>query len=158
MRGLEEVTPVRRVPVIEDAPGPTACAPADVEGLSVLAHQSAMSHSPDRLVPLLSQLPAVPLPQHFQLLRREGLLAAARRLRSTAGLQPVPKPGEPLRLRPGEPKGSSVARPAPSEAYLCAQQDEWGATAPPFEEAQGSPSSMEVCERLARLECCVFSG
>ena len=40
---LQEVAPVRRLPTIDDAPGPTACAAADVQVVCSRGTQAAMS-------------------------------------------------------------------------------------------------------------------
>eukprot|EP00974_Lingulodinium_polyedra_P109304 10574761-Lingulodinium_polyedra.AAC.1 len=45
---LQELAPVRRLPTIDDAPRPTACAPADVQVVSSRGLQAAMSYRHNR--------------------------------------------------------------------------------------------------------------
>ena len=49
---LQDVAPVRRLPTIDDTPGPTACAAADVQVVSSRSTQAAMSKRRNRLVPV----------------------------------------------------------------------------------------------------------
>ena len=49
---LQEEAPVRRLPTIDDAPRPTACAAADVQVVSSRGTQAAMSYRHNRIVPV----------------------------------------------------------------------------------------------------------
>lgn len=103
---LEEVTPVRRLPRIDDAPGATARAAADVQVVAIAPEQTAVPARQNRLVADLKQRSALKHLQRVQLPAREVRLWLA-----SLGRQMEGKPLPLVVARDG--LGLLVVQPAP---------------------------------------------